>query len=252
MAGPLIPGGKEGEIMEQEDVRRKIKSLLALAESDNESEALAALKAARKLMLKYHLSGLWAEQGNTEPSRESARRVVVHSLGFKKTKMEIYHLMAASTLSKNFRCMTYHKGNIIFFMGFEEDADAVLSLMEYVIRFMPRDFRAYATKDYGTRPAEYEDPRTKREIENSWKVGFQLGIRQAFEEQDREHREYELMCEPPAEVRQAYEKRNIVKRPAESLGCRKPVDERAFDAGTRKGRQAMENRRLKGKGEASE
>ena len=37
-------------------VRRKIKSLLALAESDNENEALAAVQAARKLMMKYHIS----------------------------------------------------------------------------------------------------------------------------------------------------------------------------------------------------
>lgn len=99
---------------------------------------------------------------------------------------------------------------------------------------------------------EQEDVRTRREIENSWKVGFQAGIRQAFEEQNRERKEYELMCRPPALVRQAYEKRNVAERSAESMGCRKPLDSRAFYAGTKDGRQAMENRRLKGKEEASE
>ena len=42
--------------MDREAVRRKIKNLLALAESDNENEALAAVQAARKLMMKYHIS----------------------------------------------------------------------------------------------------------------------------------------------------------------------------------------------------
>ena len=42
--------------MDREAVRHKIKSLLALAESDNENEALAAVQAARRLMMKYHIS----------------------------------------------------------------------------------------------------------------------------------------------------------------------------------------------------
>ena len=42
--------------MDRESIKRKIEELLALSKSTNENEALAAIKAARRLMLKYHIS----------------------------------------------------------------------------------------------------------------------------------------------------------------------------------------------------
>lgn len=41
--------------MDRESIKRKIEGLLALSKSTNENEALAAIKAARRLMLKYHI-----------------------------------------------------------------------------------------------------------------------------------------------------------------------------------------------------
>ena len=127
--------------MDREAVRRKIKNLLALAESDNENEALAAVQAARKLMMKYHIS---VEE---EKGKEGIQKnIAVKELRFKRMPMKWHHLMLAWILAKNFRCRTFCRPKPVIctcFLGFEEDAHAALMLMEYLVRFMEQGAAAY-------------------------------------------------------------------------------------------------------------
>ena len=94
--------------MEREVIKRKIEKLLALSESTNESEAMSAVRTARKLMLKYHISMAEGETAGGE-SPLSSLRVSVKELRFKRTPMRQHHLMLAFLLAKNFRCKTFHQ-----------------------------------------------------------------------------------------------------------------------------------------------
>ena len=124
--------------MDRETVKRKIEKLLALGKSANESEALSAVQAARKLMLKYHISmseGEEADIGN----RQGSSQVSIKELRFKNTPINQHHLMLAFILAGNFRCKYFYQcGTVprIKFLGFEEDACAALALLAYLVGFM--------------------------------------------------------------------------------------------------------------------
>ena len=166
--------------MDREAVQRKIKNLLALAESDNENEALAAVQAARKLMMKYHIS---VEE---EKGKEGIQKnIAVKELRFKRMPMKWHHLMLAWILAKNFRCRTFCRPKPVIctcFLGFEEDAHAALMLMEYLVRFMEQGAAAYR----GSKSQEY-----------GWRDGFCVGVDDAFKKQDREEPGYEIMAAVP-------------------------------------------------------
>lgn len=223
--------------MAQEDIKRKIERLLALSESDNPNEALSAIQMARKLMLKYNLTTL-------QVSRNRKSEVTVRSLAFKKLRMNAYHRLSAYILAKNFRCKTYWSEQEIHFMGFREDADAALSLMAYVTRFMERGFRAYVAADQRNRPFAYRDGGAAflKNIEDSWKKGFQLGLLRAFEEQNREQEAYQLMLAVPQPVTEAFEKLRLVKGSAKVV--QESLDTDAFDQGEDSGRRAVDSRSL--------
>ena len=79
--------------MDREAVRQKIKRLLALTESDNENEALAAVQAARRLMMKYHIS-----MGEKEQREVIEKGVVTKELRFRSIPLTRHHLMLAAAL----------------------------------------------------------------------------------------------------------------------------------------------------------
>ena len=215
--------------MDREAVQRKIKNLLALAESDNENEALAAVQAARKLMMKYHIS---VEE---EKGKEGIQKnIAVKELRFKRMPMKWHHLMLAWILAKNFRCRTFCRPKPVIctcFLGFEEDAHAALMLMEYLVRFMEQGAAAYR----GSKSQEY-----------GWRDGFCVGVDDAFKEQDREEKVYEIMTAIPREVNDAFGKLKLKEGISGKRADYRASDGAAFSCGEMSGRRAVDNRSISG------
>ena len=195
--------------MDREAVRHRIKSLLALAESDNENEALAAVQAARRLMMKYHIS-----MGENEQKEVIKKRVVIKELRFKS--IPLYR-------QKPVPC--------ICFMGFEEDANAVLLLAEYLVRFMEHGAKAYG----GSKSQEF-----------CWRDGFCVGVYGSLEEQDREGTGYEIMTAIPQEVDDAFGKLKLKKDNSRRRADYRALDGAAFSSGERSGRRAVDSRSISG------
>lgn len=217
--------------MDRETVKRKIEKLLALGKSTNESEALSAVWAARKLMLKYHISMSEGEEAGTG-NRRAPSQVSIKELRFKNTPMNQHHLMLAFILAKNFRCKyfyQYEEVPRIKFLGFEEDACAALALLAYLVGFMEEGAMQY--RGWPSR-------------EQNWRDGFCMGVRDAFETQNKENPGYELMLATPAEVMEAYEKLNLKKAPGRKSRLRAFSDGSAFAQGENSGKQAVARRSL--------
>lgn len=213
--------------MDREVVRRKIKSLLALAESDNENEALAAVQAARNLMMKYHIS-----MGENEWKEDIKKGIVIKELRFRSIPLNQHHLMLAAALSENFRCRNFYRQkpvSCICFVGFEEDAHAVLMLMEYLIRFMEQGAKAY---------------RGNRSQEISWRDGFCVGVYVSFKEQDREEKGYEIMTAIPREVNDAFGKLRLKEGARTRRADYRTSDGAAFSCGEMSGRKAVDGRSI--------
>lgn len=213
--------------MDREAVQRKIKSLLALAESDNENEALAAAQAARKLIMKYHIS----VEGH-KGKEEIQKKVAVKELRFKRILLKQHHLMLAWVLAKNFRCRTFYRLKPVSctcFLGFEEDAHAALMLMEYLVRFMEQGAKAYK----GSKSQEY-----------CWRDGFCVGVNEAFKEQDREEPGYEIMMAIPREVNDAFGKLKLMEKRDSRRTDYTVLDGAAFACGEMSGRRAVDGRSI--------
>lgn len=140
---------------------------MALSKSTNENEALAAVKAARKLMLKYHIS--MSEEMMENPKNQRALlKVSTKELRFKRISLKQHHLVLAGILARYFRCKSFYRcGEVsrIIFIGFEEDAYAALALLEYLIRFMEQGAGKYAER---------------QNQDCSWREGFCIGVLEAF------------------------------------------------------------------------
>ncbi len=218
---------RKDKILDREAIRRKIKNLLALADSDNENEAVAAAQAARKLMMKYHIS----VEGDRGKERIQ-KGVVIKELRFRRTPLRQHHLMLAWVLAKNFRCRTFYKLKPVSctcFMGFEEDAHAALMRMEYLVRFMEQGAKAYG----GSESQEY-----------CWRDGFCVGVSDAFKEQDRKEPGYEIMTAIPQEVNVAFGKLKIMKRSDSGRMDYRALDGAAFSCGKNSGKRAVDGGRI--------
>ncbi len=236
--------------MDQEGIRRKIESLLALAGSDNENEALAAAQAARRLMLKYHIS--MSGDGETARKKETGdvqqlSRIMTKTLRFRNIKRQHHHQMLARILSKNFRCRDFcleKEVPGICFLGFEEDAYAALALMEYLVRFMEQGVRRYLACR-GFLPGRFltaKDRERCRKMEISWRDGFCLGVMEAFERQNREEPGFTVMLTVPAEVEAVYAKMKLKKGPSSGRKDYRAVDGDAFYYGRTNGKRAVDGR----------
>ena len=100
---------------EKDKAIEKIKKLLALAQSDNEAEAISASLMAQKLLAKNHLTmhDIDGTHGEEEPVEDC---YFVTDEGKDKFKYDL-----ASIVADNFCCKTYFKAHYIHFRGYRVD-----------------------------------------------------------------------------------------------------------------------------------
>lgn len=151
--------------MNQQEAIAKIRKLFALADSPNANEAKAALMQAHRLMAKWNIDALEADQEEIEHITEESKGG--------NTK---YYIYLAQVIATNFRCKIYKNDSKIVFFGRTEDVIAAKESYDYAYKFIMRETnRRYkeAKEYYGTGEG----------VKNSYAYGFILGLKEALEQQ---------------------------------------------------------------------
>lgn len=187
-------GGIKRLMNEQENkVIDKIEKLLALAGSDNENEARAAMIKAQELMAKYEI-----DRERVQGKEEKERPVMCFSGGpFKDQWIN----MVAVVIAENFRCRCvaaekWGSGGAfrIRFYGYEEDAEICINIFNYAVKVV--------RKRFVTLRAIYAE--AGREFRKNEKMnyisGFCQGLDRNFAEQKQQSQSFALALVVPKEV----------------------------------------------------
>ena len=179
---------------EQENkVIDKIEKLLALAGSDNENEAKAAMVKAQELMAKYEI-----DRERVQGKGHEERPVIYLSGGpFKDEWVN----MVATVIAENFRCrcitasMSGTGGSFrIRFYGYEEDAEICINIFNYAVKVVRKRFvtlraiYAEAGRDF------------RRNEKMNYIAGFCQGLDRNFEEQKKQSQSFALALVTPEAV----------------------------------------------------
>lgn len=179
------------------DIREKIKKLLSLAGNNpSEEEAKAALLKARKLMAKHKLQ--------EEDFREDEHEVVQLWTDCNFTARrdtwisELARIMAErycciSCLTHKTRGKTYRVG----FIGFREDAEAVMACFQYAADFVLAECKRLRKELGGSGNGTAEI----REAAQWYGRGFCEGLENAYRRQDSQDKETALAIVVPDEVK---------------------------------------------------
>lgn len=172
----------------------KIEKLLALAGSDNESEAKSAMMKARELMAKHEIKREQLHEAQEE------ERPVVHYTS--PSFSDDWCQMIASVIADNFRCraivVSPHRSSGTYriqFFGYDEDAEICVNIFNYAVKVV--------RKRFATLRAIYAD--AEREFGRNEKMnyveGFCYGLEKNFEDQKAKSESFALaLVTPPAVV----------------------------------------------------
>ena len=164
--------------------KEKIRKLLALAESNNEHEAKAALLKARELMAEYKIE----EYEVVDVKSKKVKRIYTDYFWTKRGEYWIGAL--ADIIAENYCCRSASyipcKGaqkRQIFFIGLEDDVDLCAKIFEYAVDSARKFGNLYLKDKYKGYKLTAQD---KNRVKNSYAVGFTKGVREAFETQKAE------------------------------------------------------------------
>lgn len=156
----------------------KIEKLLALAGSDNESEAKSAMMKARELMAKYEIRREQLREGKEE------ERAVVHYTS--PPLRDDWCKMIASVIADNFRCSVISSYNRrsggayrLKFFGYDEDAEICINIFNYAAKVIRNRF--------ATLRAIYADAGREfgRNEKMNYVEGFCSGLEKNFKDQNK-------------------------------------------------------------------
>ena len=179
---------------EQENkVIDKIEKLLALAGSDNENEAKAAMVKAQELMAKYEI-----DRERVQGKGQKEKPVIYLSGGPFKDE---WTNMVAVVIAENFRCRCItakRRGSggsfLIRFYGYEEDAEICINIFNYAVKVVRKRFVAL-------RAIYTEAGREFRKNEKmNYVSGFCQGLDRNFEEQKKQSQPFSLVLVIPEAV----------------------------------------------------
>lgn len=171
----------------------KIEKLLALAGSDNENEARAAMIKAQELMAKYEIKREQIKDG-----QEEERPVMgFTSQSFKDEWVE----MVASVIADNFRCrcitvVRRGKGGSfrMRFFGYEEDAEISINIFRYAVNVVRKRF-VVLRAIYAEAGREF-----RRNEKMNYIHGFCAGLERNFEQQKQQSQSFALALVVPKAV----------------------------------------------------
>lgn len=182
-----------------EKLIKKLKKLLALSESSNESEAKAAMLKAQELLAKHKLSMKEIKEHKLY-SNDITKHV--SEISFTKAK---WKAKLAEIIANNFACEYYfttRRTNKITFFGRKEDILVCNIVLEYAVDCIKSKVRRlryeYSKDGYSTKG-----------LENDYALGFIEGLEFMFEEQKRQNQGWGLVLIKDQEVIDAYKNINF-------------------------------------------
>lgn len=163
------------------DYKDKIKKLLALAESNNEHEAKAALLKAKELMAQYKIE----EYELVDAKDKKVKRI---DTKFEYTKRGEWWMGGLSTIiAENYCCRSAvsrdylgAQKRTVFFIGLEGDVDVCAKIFEYAVETARTCGQRYLKRLPQWNKLSFAE---KNKVKNSYALGFARGVRDAFEEQ---------------------------------------------------------------------
>lgn len=179
------------------DVKDKIQKLLALAGSDNENEAKAALLKARELMAANKLS-------EADFKDMQKKKVVELDTGVDYTlASEPWVIPLSVAICTNYCCISVNshlrrkKTRRIIILGLEDDAEVCSAVFKYACEFVRGKCKDIAGENKGA------DAVTLRQLKKAYGLGFAAGVEKMYEKQTEEHSEWGLVLSVPTEVSEA-------------------------------------------------
>ena len=172
----------------------KIKKLLALAESDNENEAKAALLKARELMAEHKVA-------ESDIAPETSVRHV--ETGYKCSKRKDPWMQSLATLiGENYCCQAYtvrgygKQTHTVCFVGLDEDVELCVTVFSYAVDFIHKKTKKIRKEN------SVFGPETATVMADSYGIGFFAGVQEAFQKQTEQQQEWGLVLVTPEEVTQ--------------------------------------------------
>lgn len=166
------------------DYKEKIKKLLALAESNNEHEARAALLKAKELMAEHKIE----EIDLIDAKNRKVKRIYTEYEYTKRGEWWIASL--AMVIAENYCCRCAanipYKGaqkRRIFFIGLEGDVEICEKIFAYAVDSARKFGKLYLKDNYKGYDLSAQE---KNRVKNSYAIGFSNGVKQAFDAQKAE------------------------------------------------------------------
>ena len=136
------------------DIKEKIRHLLALAQSPNEHEALAALLKARELMARHKLTEATLEKANGQAVKD-----IKTNITFSKRR-DPWIASLSSVICKSYCCKGYRthiKGRqtqTVGFIGLENDVEICTTVFRYAVDCVYAEIKRIKIENEG-RPRSY-------------------------------------------------------------------------------------------------
>lgn len=212
------------------DYVKKIKDLLALAESPNEHEARAALLKARELMAKHKISDA---QLNDLEKQEVIKNVTGITFSMRRDPWinELSHIISEHHCCRYYNHRIKGKQTVeVGFIGLSDDFNICKDIFLYAIDCI-RTHTDKLRKQYGVKTA------------NGYGFGFALGLAEAYDKQQKEEN-WALVLTVPEAVSDAIKgmKKQKSNRIADKI---KESDAAAFKKGIDDGHKFHEQKRIK-------
>lgn len=180
------------------DYKEKIKKLLALAESQNEHEAKAALLKARHLMAEHKLTE--AELKDVE--KQEVKDIRTDITCSKRRNPWVVNLSAV--IGENYCCKSYRnhgygeQTQYIGFIGLEDDVEICVAVFKYAVDCALAEIKRLK-KENSCYCSSYV-----KKICDSYGYGFTNGVAKAFQKQQEENEQgWGLVLVIPKEVEEA-------------------------------------------------
>lgn len=215
-----------------DNYKEKIKKLLALARSNNEHEARAAMLKAREIMGRYKLTEADLEEKGNRKIKTFNTGIVYTS----KTGLWIAYLQ--KVIAENY-CCTTSVGCItkqkmeVYFTGFEDDLEICNEVFQYAV-----DTVLYSIKQI--RKKKHLSPMKIRSECLSYGIGFAEGCKEAFADQGEEN--WGLVMVVPQEVKDETDRNSCGARKM-SVSCGKSQEQ--YSKGFEDGKNFKPSRSIK-------
>ena len=176
------------------DIKDKIRKLLALADSPNDNEAIAALSKARELMARHKLTERDIDIKSSEVVTELLD--IYYTARSSIWVLKLARVIAESCCCKSYSNRMYRKKTMqIGIVGFKEDTEVCKKLITYAYEHVCGRISEIKRRLKNENSAAEITQRGK-----AYGIGFAEGLNQAIAEQHEANQEYGLVLITPKEV----------------------------------------------------